>query len=50
MHPPDFHWHAVGGATFERPYSLLLDAVEVARLFRRVGEETWWISLNTPCS
>ncbi|MGH8039169.1 MAG: hypothetical protein ACREPD_15625 [Stenotrophomonas sp.] len=47
MLPPDFRWHAVGTATFAHPNSLLLDCVEVARLYQRVGEETWWVSLNS---
>ncbi|WP_419403782.1 hypothetical protein [Stenotrophomonas rhizophila] len=46
MLPPDFRWHAVGTATFAQPNSLLLDCVEVARLYQRVNEETWWVSLN----
>lgn len=46
MLPPDFRWHAIGVATFDQPTSLLLDSVEVARLYLRVSEETWWISLN----
>jgi hypothetical protein len=46
MLPPDFRWHAVGTATFSQPNSLLLDCVEVARLYQRVREEAWWVSLN----
>lgn len=46
MLPPDFRWHAVGGADHDRPNQLLLDCVEVARLYQRVDDHTWWISLN----
>lgn len=46
MLPPDFRWHAVGGAHYDRPNQLLLDCVEVARLYQRVDDHTWWISLN----
>lgn len=46
MLPPDFRWHAVGTASFNQPNALLLDSVEVARLYQRVSEETWWINLN----
>jgi hypothetical protein len=46
MLPPDFRWHAVGTATYDQPNALLLSCVEVARLYQRVNEETWRISLN----
>ncbi|RRU23561.1 hypothetical protein [Stenotrophomonas sp. 278] len=46
MLPPDFRWHAIGGAPHDRPNQLLLDSVEVARLYQRVDDHTWWISLN----
>jgi len=46
MLPPDFRWHAVGTAAFDRPNSLLLDSTEVLRLNQRVGDGTWWVSLN----
>lgn len=46
MLPPDFRWHAIGGASHDRPNQLLLDSVEVARLYQRVDDHTWWISLN----
>lgn len=46
MLPPDFRWHAVGGAEHDHPNQLLLDCVEVARLYQRVDDHTWWISLN----
>ena len=46
MLPPDFRWHSVGTATFDRPNSLLLDNMEVLRLYQRVDDGTWWASLN----
>ncbi len=46
MLPPDFRWHAVGTATFDRPNSLLLDSTEVLRLNQRIDDGTWWVSLN----
>lgn len=46
MLPPDFRWHSVGTASFDEPNSLLLDSTEVLRLHRRVGDGTWWVSLN----
>jgi hypothetical protein len=44
MLPPDFRWHSVGTATFDRPNSLLLDSTEVLRLNQRVDDVTWWAS------
>ncbi|MGY8563291.1 hypothetical protein L0938_07725 [Paracidovorax citrulli] len=46
MLPPDFRWHAVGTAPFDRPNSLLLDSTEVVRLFQRVDDGTWWATIN----
>lgn len=46
MLPPDFRWHSVGTAPFEQPNSLQLCSIEVARLYQRVDDHTWWISLN----
>ena len=46
MLPPDFRWRAIGAADHDHPNQLLLDSVEVARLYQRVDDHTWWISLN----
>ncbi|WP_313456763.1 hypothetical protein [Stenotrophomonas sp.] len=46
MLPPDFRWRAIGAADHDQPNQLLLDSVEVARLYQRVDDHTWWISLN----
>lgn len=46
MLPPDFRWRAIGAAEHTHPNQLLLDCVEVARLYRRIDDHTWWISLN----
>lgn len=46
MLPPDFRWHAVGTAAFDRPNALLLDGTEVLRISQRIDDGTWWVSLN----
>lgn len=46
MLPPDFRWHAIAAADYSHPNQLLLDAVEVARLYQRLDDHTCWISLN----
>jgi len=43
---PDFRWHAIGGAAPPHPNQLLLEGVEVARLYQRVDDYTWRIGLN----
>lgn len=46
MLPPDFRWRSVGTAPFEQPNSLQLCSIEVGRLYQRVDDHSWWISLN----
>ncbi len=43
---PDFRWHAIGAADHSHSNQLLLDSVEVARLYQRVDDRTWWTVLN----
>lgn len=43
---PDFRWSSVGTAAFDQRNSLLLDSTEMLLLHRRVGDGTWWVSLN----
>lgn len=46
MLPPDFRWHSVGTASFDRPNFLPLDNMEVLWLYERMDDGTWWASLN----
>lgn len=46
MLPPDFRWRSVGTAPFEQPNSLQISSIEVARLYKRINDHTWCISLN----